>query len=114
MPADISQRVERLLVEQGANLRSDVLLVPHHGGASSSSSPFLQAVQPAVAAVSCGRLNRVRLPHPLVLERFSAHPCFLLRTDRDGAVMVSTDGSFLRCRTAGKNRQGPFDEFLLQ
>ncbi len=113
LPADISAGVEQRLIAGGADLRSDVLLVPHHGGASSSSPAFLRAVQPRIAVVSCGRLNRIRLPHPIVVERFSAHPCVLLRTDRDGAVMMSTDGQTLRCRTMGKSDRGRFNEFLL-
>jgi len=114
LPADISSRMENGLISGGKDVRSDLLLVPHHGSATSTSPSFLQAVQPSVAVISSGYQNRFRLPHPAVLERFSALPCRLFRTDLDGAVSISTDGRSLRFRTQGKVRPSLSGEFLLQ
>ena len=44
----------------GAELHADVLKVGHHGSSTSSSAPFLDAVQPRLALVSVGRGKRLR------------------------------------------------------
>jgi len=79
--------------------RADVLKVPHHGSRTSSSAPFLAATRPRVAIVSAGFRNRFGHPHAEVLERYHRLGCRVFRTDRDGAVTVSTDGRELRVET---------------
>ncbi len=67
---DIEQAQEARLVAQGALSRVDVLLVPHHGSKTSSSPPFLAAVQPSLALVQAGYRNRFGHPAAPVLERY--------------------------------------------
>lgn len=104
LPADISEPTEARLIHQGVKITSDVLFVPHHGGLTSSTEPFLESVHPRVAVVSCGKDNIFRLPHPDVLDRYNTRKIRLLRTDRDGAVTVSTDGRDLRIHSAMERR----------
>jgi competence protein ComEC len=93
LPGDIEQEAERLLLEQGADLQAQVLKVPHHGGRTSSSEPFLARIQPRVAVVSAGYRNRFRHPHQETLDRYRANGIHLYRTDLDGAVTVTSDGN---------------------
>ena len=104
LPADISERTEARLVRQGVKINSDVLFVPHHGSLTSSTEPFLDAVHPRIAIVSCGKDNIFRLPHPDVLDRYNVRKIRVLRTDRDGAVTVSIDGSDLRIHSDMERR----------
>ena len=51
------------------------------------------------AIISDGFENSFRHPHPLVLERLSAHRAGILRTDHDGLVTVRTDGQRISIET---------------
>lgn len=86
LTGDIERRSEQELLERGAPaLRSDVLLLPHHGSRTSSSAEFLAAVDARAAVIPVGYRNRFGHPSADVLARL---PMPLWRTDRDGAVTV--------------------------
>jgi competence protein ComEC len=71
LTGDIEREQEASLVaDQREALRSDVLIVPHHGSKTSSSAPFLDAVHPAVAVFQAGYRNRFGHPAPEVLDRY--------------------------------------------
>jgi competence protein ComEC len=88
LTGDIERGAEGLLLEQGTALRSDVLLVPHHGSRSSSSAPFIAGVAPRWAVVPAGYRNRFGHPSREVLERYRGAGAGIVRTDLDGAVRV--------------------------
>lgn len=90
---DAERAEESELLGSGADLRADVLKVGHHGSRTSSTPAFVARVNPEVAIVSCGGRNRFGHPHPTTLEHLSAIRVF--RTDRDGGVVVETDGQVL-------------------
>lgn len=93
LPSDISEITESRLVKSCMNIKSQLIMVPHHGGFTSSTIPFLNAVKPEIALVSCGRDNVYKDPHPDVLERYMSIGTKILRTDKNGAISVTTDGS---------------------
>ncbi len=53
---------------------------------------FLAAVRPQVGIISVGEANPYGHPSPELLERLQGAGVRILRTDRDGAVHVLTDG----------------------
>ncbi len=73
-------------------LRADVLKVGHHGSKNSTMPGFLAAVRPRVAVISAGEDNIYGHPNPEFLERLTNAGVRILRTDKDGAVHVLTDG----------------------
>ncbi|MCX5831995.1 MAG: MBL fold metallo-hydrolase [Deltaproteobacteria bacterium] len=98
-PGDISDVMENKIMAIGADIISDVLFVPHHGSLSSSSVPFLKAVRPRIAIISCGQENAFNLPHPDVLKRYAALPARIYRTDLHGAITLTTDGREITVKT---------------
>jgi competence protein ComEC len=89
LTGDIEKAAEALLVERdGAGLKSDVLLAPHHGSRTSSTAGFLDAVRPRLVVVPVGYRNRFGHPKADVLGRYEALGAQVLRTDLDGAVTV--------------------------
>jgi competence protein ComEC len=76
-----------------------VLLAPHHGSATSSTWALLKAAAPDLAIISAGRGNRYGHPHRAVLERYRAAGARVLRTDRDGAITLRTDGRIVTVTT---------------
>ena len=79
-------------------LRSTVLLAPHHGSGTSSTLPFLLAVQPHVAIFQVGYRNRYHHPKPQVFERYRDLGIQRLRNDDSGAITLQF-GSSLSIRT---------------
>lgn len=86
---DIEAAAEARLAARGDDLKADLLLVPHHGARTSSSVPFVLAVDPAHAVFSVGYRNRFGHPHPGVVDRYEAVGARLWRTDRDGALQLA-------------------------
>lgn len=76
-------------------LHADVLKVGHHGSKNSTTQEFLDAVTPAITIISSGEDKPYGHPSPELLERLEASGARVLRTDRDGAVHVVTDGDRL-------------------
>lgn len=89
-----------LVAKRRESLRSDVLKVGHHGSRTSTTRAFLEAVDPSVAVISCGIRNRFGHPAPATLATLAASRARVLRTDRDGAVTITTDGRSLEVHAA--------------
>ncbi|MDR0674043.1 MAG: DNA internalization-related competence protein ComEC/Rec2 [Zoogloeaceae bacterium] len=89
LTGDLYAREERrMLAEFPASLASDVILVPHHGSRTSSTPPFVAAVNPRWAIASTGYRNRFGHPRSDVVERYVRQGAGFLRTDRDGALIL--------------------------
>ncbi|MBI3670928.1 MAG: DNA internalization-related competence protein ComEC/Rec2 [Acidobacteria bacterium] len=96
LPGDIEGPVERELAAEGVPLRAEFLKVAHHGSKTSTNTDWLAGVAPRLAAISVGETNPFGHPHPDLLERLRAADARVLRTDRDGAITVLSDGQTLR------------------
>jgi competence protein ComEC len=92
---DIEHGAEQGLLADRDRLRSDVLKVPHHGSATSSTATWLAAVAPKVAVVSSGADNRFGFPAPAVVRRLRAGGASVWNTAEHGAVRVVSDGRTL-------------------
>ncbi|KTG16084.1 hypothetical protein AUR63_04375 [Guyparkeria sp. XI15] len=96
LTGDIEAAGEQWLARQG-DVRSDVVLVGHHGSSSSSTAAFIRATGARHALVSAGFLNRWSHPRPAVVSRWQAAGATVWRTDRHGALQV-VDGQVTSAR----------------
>lgn len=90
---DAEQLVEQDMIEREQPLKADVLKVGHHGSYSSTSYSFLWHVMPQYAVISCGQNNDYGHPHEGPLSRLRDAGVKLFRTDMQGDVVCTSDGS---------------------
>lgn len=89
LPGDIEAAQEdELVADSPDKLRASVLLAPHHGSGTSSTPPFLAAVNPEIGLFQVGYRNRFRHPKEEVFERYGNLGITRLRSDESGAVTV--------------------------
>ncbi|AMO57033.1 DNA internalization-related competence protein ComEC/Rec2 [Endozoicomonas montiporae] len=86
LTGDIGWRVEKELLSRQAILKSDYLLLPHHGSRHSGSPSFLNAVQPEVTLISAGYRNRFGHPSAEVLDRLEEQGSEVFNTAVDGTL----------------------------
>ena len=97
LTGDLEGLGERVLVRaMGDRLRTDVLLVPHHGASGVLSRGLLEAAAPAVAWVSSGFGNRFGHPIHDVRERLDARCIPLFDTSERGALWLETGPGGIR------------------
>jgi competence protein ComEC len=101
LPGDAEIDAQQSLVASGADLRSDVLKVPHHGSAYFDPG-FLAAVHAHVAVISVGRHNDYGHPSPMLLAELARLGVPVRRTDRDGDVAVVADRGSVSTVVRGK------------
>ena len=93
LTGDIERATEELLrLDQ---VTADVVKVPHHGSRTSSTSAFVNAVQPSLAVISVGRRSMFGHPHADVVERWRSIGAEVLTTGEAGMITVTTDGKNL-------------------
>ena len=97
--ADAGEEAEESIIGARGSIRSAVLKVGHHGSSGSTSEIWLKAVRPRVAVISVGRRNPFGHPSASTLQRLVDCGARVFRTDRDGAVTITTDGRDLHVST---------------
>lgn len=88
LTGDIESIAEKNVVNLNSSdkLKSDILIVPHHGSKTSSSSLLLNTVQPRLAIISYGHLNRFHFPSQAVIDRYTSMAVDIKSTEY-GAVL---------------------------
>ena len=100
LPGDAEVEAQDDLLSTGADLRADILKVPHHGSAYSDPA-FLQASHARLALISVGAGNSYGHPSPLLLAELGRLGMPFARTDQQGDIAVVSQG-----RPAGADRPG--------
>lgn len=91
---DSEREAEQNMVKSyGNELQSDVLKSPHHGSRTSSSDDYLKTVKAKDVIISLAADNEYGHPHKQTLDRYKKYNMNVYRTDQDGTITITTDGS---------------------
>ncbi len=99
---DAEYMSEYMMMDGQIPLKSTVMHIAHHGSRSSSTTPFLKAVSPKYAVISCGTANQYGHPHQETLDSLKTMGVMLFRTDKQGTIVAVSDGKLLTFGT-GRN-----------
>jgi len=99
---DAEREAERKMVSSGQDLRATVLKVGHHGSSTSTTSSFLDKVQPKIAIISVGQNNSYGHPSNEVINRLKNAGVELYVTMTHGTIVVTTKGDEVNV-TTGRN-----------
>lgn len=99
-PSDLEVAGERRLLKRVELGPVEALVAPHHGSLSSSSPELVARSRPRHVIFSVGQNNRFGFPKPDVEARWQAVGAQLWRTDRDGTVILESDGNDLKVVSA--------------
>jgi competence protein ComEC len=99
MSGDLGGEGEDALIRSGYPLDAEILKVGHHGSSSSTSPAFLARVRPEMGVIFVGEDNPYGHPHKETLDLLKESGVTLYRTDRDGTVVVRTDGMSYSVKT---------------
>ncbi|MDN6626610.1 MAG: MBL fold metallo-hydrolase [Pisciglobus halotolerans] len=89
---DAGKASERKMITSGNPLKAEVLSLGHHGSNTASSPEFIDAVDPDIAIYSAGKGNSYGHPHKEVVDLMREKEIPLYGTDKDGTILVTTDG----------------------
>ena len=103
---DIELAGQQALLASGADVRADVLVVPHHGSAKQEPT-LIQAVGASVALIQVGERNDYGHPAAATLRLLHSSGSSVFRTDQQGAIAVSADGRRVVTQRRHANRPHP-------
>jgi competence protein ComEC len=89
LTGDIEKEAEASILQQAGQVQADVLVVPHHGSRSSSSTAFIKAVAPRLALYPAGYRNRYHHPSDNVVQRYRSLLIPGYTTARSGRILVT-------------------------
>lgn len=96
LAGDLERNMEQFVATESP--QADLLKVPHHGSATSTSSALLAAVRPRFAVISAGYQNPFGHPRKVVLDRLQVYRVQTYRTDLQGVVTFLLDGKHVEPR----------------
>ncbi len=107
---DAESSSEAEMCASGIDLDCDVLVLGHHGSATATSWEFLQATVPEYAIVSCGADNSYGHPDKDTMDKLRDMDIQVYRTDKQGTITCTSDGTDLTWDQEPCNDYSPGDE----
>ncbi|MDP7638680.1 MAG: DNA internalization-related competence protein ComEC/Rec2 [Candidatus Hydrogenedentes bacterium] len=109
LTGDIEAEAEARLAKE--RVAATILKVPHHGSKTSSSSPFVEAVEPRIAVISTGRPSQRSVLNGDVLQRYRVRGAEPRRTDTLGGIRITQKPAGLKVEGARQKRDYPLPGF---
>ncbi|WP_134686646.1 ComEC/Rec2 family competence protein [Brevibacillus migulae] len=95
---------ERLIEQEGKNLKAEVLKVASQGSNQASSQPFLSLVDPQVAVIETGKSRaEMKTSQEEILERLGESWAETYITSQDGTITILSNGSDYRVLKGKRN-----------
>lgn len=69
-------------------LNSTILKVAHHGSDTSSTSEFIEKVNPKIALIGVGKNNKFKHPSNITIKKLNARNTKIYRTDKNGEIFI--------------------------
>lgn len=93
LTGDAEDVSEKEIMAKGFDVSSTVLKVGHHGSNSSTTSEFLNKVNPKYAVISVGKDNTYGHPKQNILDRLKGKSIPVYRTDESGTIVATSNGT---------------------
>lgn len=96
-PGDLEAQGEHMLIKNyGEILKSDLLVAGHHGSKTSSSLPWINAVNPNYVLFPTGYLNRYHFPNNEIVARYKHQGAIMLSTADCGLIDWTMGHDFMK------------------
>lgn len=95
---DAESDSESDMLNNGIDLKADVLKIGHHGSSTSTTRQFLDRVSPTYAVICCGKDNSYGHPDAETLDKLNGIKLF--RTDEQGTIIATSDGKTITWSTS--------------
>jgi len=92
LTGDIEKQSERALLENGLS-KYDIVIAPHHGSLTSSTSEFVRQTKPDNVIFSTGYANQWGFPKTQVVKRYADNGAEIFVTHQHGALIVAQNDS---------------------
>lgn len=103
---DAEDKVEKDILNNKLNIQADVLKVGHHGSRYSTTDEFLNSVNPKYAIISVGTGNSYKHPEDIVLNKLKDNNIEIHRTDKEGTIIVTSNGKNINITSIDTNLNG--------
>lgn len=90
---DAETDVEKKLLNNGDDIRSDVLKIGHHGSSTSTSLSFLKKVNPIISIISVGENNEFNHPDKNVIDTLKKNNVLIFQTNINGSIILCSNGT---------------------
>ncbi len=101
---DATSEVEKKILKK--DIQATVLKVGHHGSKYSTTTTFLEKVNPTYAIISVGKNNSYNHPNQTTLDKLTKGNIEIYRTDEMGSIFLETDGKKITITSKHTNTNG--------
>lgn len=101
---DATSEVEKKILNK--NIQATVLKVGHHGSKYSTTTDFLNKVNPKYAIISVGKNNSYNHPNQVTINKLKKKNIEIHRTDQEGSIFLKSDGKTINITSKKTNTNG--------
>lgn len=101
---DATSEVEKKILSK--DIKATVLKVGHHGSKYSTTTDFLNKVNPKYAIISVGKNNSYNHPNQVTINKLEKKNIEIHRTDQEGSIFLKSDGKTINITSKQTNTNG--------